>query len=147
MVFRKLLLMWWSMPIFSFIGYTLTESFRKLDSWRKINRETSSTFYKSNDASLSKMCWEKKILPLRNGCLITFKKMQKQRPEFCKQAVLRNLAIFTGKLVLESFLIRNIAKFFRAPSLKNTSERLLKMFMKTVTMMELRNINIVDKGF
>ena len=50
--------------------------------------------------------------------------------------------------MLKSFLIWNISKFLRAPILKNTSERLLLyMFMKTVTMMKLRNIKIVHKGF
>ena len=79
-----------------------------------------------------------------------FKQMQKQPPEkFCKKAVLKNFAIFTGKhLHWSLFLIRNIAKFFRAPILKNFCERLLlKMFMKPMTMMKLRNIKIVDKGF
>ena len=35
--------------------------------------------------------------PLRNGCLITFKKMQKQAlEEFCKKAISKNFAILTG---------------------------------------------------
>ena len=70
------------MPIFSFIGYTLTELFRKPDNWRQIYKQTRSTFYTSND--VSKTCWdEKKILgrhnKLRNGCLITFKKYRSSR--------------------------------------------------------------------
>ena len=68
-----------------------------------------------------------------NSCLITFKIMQKQPPvKFCKKAVLKNFAIFTGKhLCWRLFSIQNIPKFFRAPILKNICERLLlKMFMK-----------------
>ena len=45
--------------------------------------------------------------------LITFKITQKQAPEkFCKKAVHKNFAIFTGKhLRWRLFLIQNIAKF------------------------------------
>ena len=35
------------MPIFSFIGYTLTE----FDNWRQIYKQMSSTFYTSKDVS------------------------------------------------------------------------------------------------
>ena len=35
--------------VFSSRGYTLTELFRKPDNWRKIYKQTSSTFYTSND--------------------------------------------------------------------------------------------------
>ena len=69
--------------------------------------------------------------------------MHKQPQEkFCKKAVLKSFAIFTGKhLCLSLFLIQNIAKFFRAPILKNTCERLLlEILVKPVTMMKLRNI-------
>ena len=52
------------MPIFSFIGYTLTELFRILDNWRQIYKQMSSTFYTSND--VSKTCWEEKILGRQN---------------------------------------------------------------------------------
>ena len=48
------------MPIFNFIGYTLTELFRKLDNWRQIYKQTNSTCYTSND--MSKTCWEEKFL-------------------------------------------------------------------------------------
>ena len=48
------------MPIFSFVEYTMTESFRKPDNRRKIYKQTSSTFYTSND--VSKTCWEEKLL-------------------------------------------------------------------------------------
>ena len=47
---RKVLFMWSSMPIFSFIGYTLTKLFRKPDNWRGIYKKTSSTLYTSNEA-------------------------------------------------------------------------------------------------
>ena len=36
------------MPIFNILGYTLTESFKKPDIWRQINKQTSSTFYMSS---------------------------------------------------------------------------------------------------
>ena len=45
--------------------------------------------------------------PLRNGYLITFEKMQKQRPEkFCEKSVLNNFAIFTGKHLCLSLFLR-----------------------------------------
>ena len=53
-VFRKVLLIWSSMPIFSFIGCTLTELFRKPVNWQQIYKQTSSTFYTSNDVSRRK---------------------------------------------------------------------------------------------
>ena len=96
------------------------------------------------------MCCEAKIIsnvitftPLRNGYLITFKKMRKQPPEkFCKKAVFKEFCNIHRKApVLEPFLIQNIAKYSRAPILKNICERLLlKTFMKPVTTMKLRNI-------
>ena len=48
------------MPIFSSVGYTLIEFFRKPDNWRQIYKQTSSTFCTSND--VSKMCWEEKFI-------------------------------------------------------------------------------------
>ena len=42
-VFRKLLFVWYNMPIFNFTGYTLTELFRKPDNWRQIYKQMSST--------------------------------------------------------------------------------------------------------
>ena len=47
MVLRKVLFMWSSMPIFSFIGYTLAELFSKPDNWRQIYKQTS--LHTSND--------------------------------------------------------------------------------------------------
>ena len=64
---------------------------------------------------------------------IALKIMQKQpREKFCKKAVLKNFAIFTGKYMCWRLsLIQSIAKFFRAPILKNICEwPLLNMFMK-----------------
>ena len=55
MVSRKVLLMWSSMPIFSFIGYSLTELFRKSDNWRQIYKQTSLIFY-----TLKTICREEK---------------------------------------------------------------------------------------
>ena len=48
---KKVLFMWSRMLIFSFIGYTLMELFRKPDNWRQIYNEASSTFYVLNDMS------------------------------------------------------------------------------------------------
>ena len=72
-VFRKVLFMWSSMPIFSFIGYTLTELFRKPDNWRQIYKQTGSTFYTSNDVSSRKNC-QQIITRLQNSCLLFLKK-------------------------------------------------------------------------
>ena len=49
-VSRKVFI-WWSMSIFSFVRYTRTELVRKPDNWRQIYKQTSSTFYASNDVS------------------------------------------------------------------------------------------------
>ena len=46
-----ILFIWSSMPIFSFIGYTMTELFRKPDNWQQIHKQRSFTFYASNDVS------------------------------------------------------------------------------------------------
>ena len=53
---------------------------------------------------------------MRNDCLITFLKMQKQPPEvFYKRAILKNFAIFTGKHTCWSLLLmQNIANFFQS---------------------------------
>ena len=40
------------MPIFSLIGYTLTELFGKTDNWQQIYKQTSLNFYVSSDVSL-----------------------------------------------------------------------------------------------
>ena len=48
-----------------------------------------------------------------NSCLITFKIMQKQPPvKFCKKAVLKNFAIFTGNTCVgDSFQFRIFRNF------------------------------------
>ena len=46
--FKKILFMWSSMPVFSFLVYTQTGLFRKPDNWWQIYKQTSSTFYPSN---------------------------------------------------------------------------------------------------
>ena len=68
-VFRKVFFMWSSMPIFSFIGYTLTELFRKPDNSRQIQKQTSSTLYASKNVSR-----RENYFIARLNCLITFKK-------------------------------------------------------------------------
>ena len=85
------------------LGYTLTELLKKPDNWRQIYKQTCSTFYTSN--TCLKRVEKKKLLGrhnkeiyLRNGCLITFKKMEKQPTlVFYRKAVVKNLAIFTEK--------------------------------------------------
>ena len=58
------------MEIFSFIGHTRTELFRKPDNWRQIHKQTSSAFYTSNDVS-NKTYWEEKIISTsQQGCEI-----------------------------------------------------------------------------
>ena len=51
------------MLICNFIGYTLTELFRKSDNQRRIYKQTSSIFYTLNDA---KHFEKKKLLGRRN---------------------------------------------------------------------------------
>ena len=128
-VFRKLLFMWSSMPIFSFIGYTLTGLFRKPDNWRQIYKQTSSTFYTSNDVSRRKK-YQQVITRLQNGCLITFlKKVQKQAPKvkqqppkrFCKKGVLKNFANFTEKHLCWRVFLGKVATLQPASFLKRDS--------------------------
>ena len=57
------------MPVFSFIGYTLMELFRKPDNWQEIYKEMGLTFYASNN--VSKTCWGEKIIrKSKQGCKI-----------------------------------------------------------------------------
>ena len=55
------------MPMFSFIGCTLTDLFRNPDNWQLICKQTSSIFYTSNDMSL-KYVETKKLLGCHNPC-------------------------------------------------------------------------------
>ena len=69
-VFEKVLFLWSSMSSFSIIWYTLAELFRKPDNWRQINKQSSSTFYTSNDV------WRRKKL------LVCHNKVAKQQQLF-----------------------------------------------------------------
>ena len=40
------------MNIFNFLGHLLTELVRKTENWRQKNKQTSSSFYTSNNACL-----------------------------------------------------------------------------------------------
>ena len=75
---RKVLFMWLSIPIFSFIRDTLTELFRKPDNWRQIYKQTSSTFYTSIDVSRRKNNLYV-ITSLPNSCLIAIANFKKYR--------------------------------------------------------------------
>ena len=81
-MFRKVLFMWRSMPIFIFTGCALTELFRKSDNWWQIYKQTSSTFYTSNDVSRRKICFYV-IAKLLNSCLITFLKICRSTHQSC----------------------------------------------------------------
>ena len=81
-MFRKILFLWSSMTSFSFIGYTLTELFRKPDNWRQIYKQTSSTFYTSNDVSRRKNLLVL-ITELRNSHLITLLKTYRSSHRRC----------------------------------------------------------------
>ena len=159
MVFQKELFIWRSITIFSFIGFSLMEVFKKSANWRQICKQKSWTFYISNDVSikrvvkkklfiienyklLRKKLWRHKkdisltltFTPLRNSCLITFKKFQKQLPEkFCKKTVLKFFCnIHRRKPVLETlFNSKYYEIFYRTYIVKNVCEwLLLKMFLK-----------------
>ena len=69
--------------------------------------------------------------------------MQKQPPEvFQKKAVVKNLAIFTEKhLCWSRLLIQYIAKFLRAPILKN-----LRMAASENVFMKMRKIKNCSSG-
>ena len=95
---------------FSFIRYTLTELFRKLDNWRQFYKQTSSTFCTSNQGCLIK--WRKNyyyvitrlpnsyiIIYLINCLITTFLKKYRSSHRKCsvRKGVLKNFANFTGK--------------------------------------------------
>ena len=100
-MFRKVLLIWSSMPIFSFTGYTLTELFRKPDNWRQIYKQTSSTFYTSKDV------WRRKITSTSNKVAKHFWSSHRSRTSHrrcsVKKGVLKNFASFTGKHLYWSY--------------------------------------------
>ena len=105
------------MQIFSFIGYTLTELFRKPDKWRQIYKQTSSTFYTSSDVS------RRKNLVVRHNRVAKYlKKTQKQsRDVFCKKGVLKNFANVTGKHPCWSIFFNKVAGLQPARFLKKYS--------------------------
>ena len=101
MMFWKVLFMWPSMPSFTFIGYTLTELFRKSDNWRQMYKQTSSTFCTSNDVSRRKNYWYV-MTRLRNSFLFTFKKkIQNQPSQVQKQSweVFRSLFLIKFQIL------------------------------------------------
>ena len=105
------------MQIFSFIGYTLTELFRKPDKWRQIYKQTNSTFYTSSDVS------RRKNLVVRHNRVAKYlKKIQKQSPEvLCKKGVLKNFANFTGKHPCWSLFFNEVAGLHQASFFKKDS--------------------------
>ena len=121
-MFQKVLFMWSDMPIFSFIGYILTELFRKPDNWRQIYKQTSSTFYTSNDVSRRKNLLVL-ITELRNSYLITLLKRYRSSHRRCsvKKGVLKNFANFTGKHPCWSLFFNEVAGFQPASFLKKDS--------------------------
>ena len=131
-MFRNVMFVWQSMPIFSFTGYILTESFRKPDNWRRIYNQTSSTFFTSN--MCLKRVEKKQLLGRHNNyicritvCLITFKKYRSSH-WICsiKKQLLENkqIQIHRKTPMLES-LFNSKYKSLEAPILKNICERLL----------------------
>ena len=82
------------MSIFSFIGYTQTELFRKPDNWRQIYKQAIRLFV--HQTMGLKRVEKKKIL--RNDCLTTFKINTEAATwgVLYKTCSFKNFAIFTG---------------------------------------------------
>ena len=134
------------MPIFSFIKYTLTKLFIKPDNWQQIYKQTSSTFYTSNDVSLTGV--EKNLLsftPLRNKYLTTF--LRKNRSSYqislIKKLFLKIIEYSHQHLCCSLLLILNIVNILRAAVLKDIWERLL-LKMRSWNWEKLKNF---DKKF
>ena len=72
--------MWSSIQILNFIGYILTELFRKPDNWRQIYKQTSSILTMFREDKLL----VRHVTMLRNSYF--FRKIQKQPPELQKQS-------------------------------------------------------------
>ena len=120
--------MWWSMPIFSFMWYTLTEVFWKTDNWWQIYEQRSSTF-------IYQTIWPKKKLLLPHNKVAKYlfnyflKKIQNQPPEverqsqkgFCKNCVLKNFANFTEKHLCCRVIFNKVASLQPAIFLKRDS--------------------------
>ena len=145
--------MWSSMPVFSFIWYTLTELFRKPDNWQQIYKQTSSALYTSNDVSRRKKYYV--ITWLQNSCwIVLFLKKYRSSYLRCsvRKGVLKNFGSSTGKQLCWSLFLWSCRppawKFFkkrlehkcfpvkfatllRTPILKNICKRLLlEVFFK-----------------
>ena len=106
MVFLKVLFMWSSMPVFSFIWYTLTELFRKPDNWQQIYKQTSSALYTSNDVSRRKKYYV--ITWLQNSCwIVLFLKKYRSSYLRCsvRKGVLKNFGSSTGKQLCWSLFL------------------------------------------
>ena len=121
-MFRNVMFVWQSMPIFNFTGYILTESFRKPDNWRRIYNQTSSTFFTSN--MCLKRVEKKQLLGRHNNyicritvCLITFKKCRSSH-WICsiKKQLLENVQIQIHRKtpMLESLFNSKYREVFRS---------------------------------
>ena len=102
------------MPVFSFIGYTLTELFRKPDNWRQIIKKRVRLFIHQT------MCREeKKINTSWQGCeiavLLLFLKKYRGSHQRCrsshrkcsvKKVVLKIRKLYRKTPVLESFFMK-----------------------------------------
>ena len=139
------------MSIFSFIGYTLAELFRKPNNWRQIYKQTSSTFYTSNDL-LRRTNNQYVIARFRNSCLIAiaiFKNYRSshrryrsihqrysvkevfikisptsQETPFLMKLQSFRLQVFKKRLQHKCFSVK-FAKLLRIPMLRNICKRLL----------------------
>ena len=131
------------MPIFSFIKYTLTKLFIKPDNWQRIYKQTSSTFYTSNDVSLTGV--EKNLLsftPLRNKYLTTFfrKNRSSYQISLIKKLFLKIIEYPHQHLCCSLLLILNIVNILRAAVLKDIWERLL-LKMRSWNWEKLKNFD------
>ena len=109
-MFRKVLFMWSSMPILRFIGYTLTELFRKPDNWQQIYKQTSSTFYTSSNASRRKNLLVRHYRVAKKLFNNSFKDTEAATGGVLyKKAVLKNFSNFTGKHPCWSLFFNKVA--------------------------------------
>ena len=111
------------MSIFSFIGYTQTELFRKPDNWRQIYKQTIRLFV--HQTMGLKRVEKKKYCEMTVWLLL--KLIQKQPPEaFCTKPVLsKTLQYLQDKQVLKSLFYSGYCDIFKSPILKNICEQLL----------------------
>ena len=116
------------MPSFSFVGYTLTELFRKPDNWQQIYKQTSSSFYTSNYVFRRNYFYV--IARLWNSCLMTLKKAKNRSSHLrcksshrrcsIKKVFLKNFENFTGKHLCW-FFFNKVAGLQSATFLKRNS--------------------------